>query len=220
MGAFNLVVERFADIMQQTCSSCNGGVKTQFGSHHTGKVRNFQRVVEDILSIAGAVTQPTKQLNKLMVNAVYAGSKHGAFALGFNGRIHFAAGFLNRLLNSGRVDSAIRDQLFKGDSCHFTSYGLKARKRNGFRCVIDDEIHAGKLFNGADVTAFAADDSALHFIVGQRNDADGGFGYVIRRAALNGDRNDLSCQLVAFFLRLLFILHYFNGLFMHKIILK
>ena len=32
MGAFNLVVERFADIMQQTCSSCNGGVKTQFGA--------------------------------------------------------------------------------------------------------------------------------------------------------------------------------------------
>ena len=118
------------------------------------------------------------------------------------------------------MDSAVCNQLFQSNPCYLSAYVVKAGKGNGFRCIINDDIHSGQCFQCPDVSAFPSNDSALHFIVGQRNDADGGFGYVIRRAALNGDRNDLSCQLVAFFLRLLFILHYFNGLFMHKIILK
>ena len=38
MRALDLMVERLADVVQKTGSACNGGVKAQFGSHHTGKV--------------------------------------------------------------------------------------------------------------------------------------------------------------------------------------
>ena len=52
----------------------------------------------------------------------------------------------------------------------------------------------------ADVAALAADDAALHLVVGQGNHADGDLGDVIGGAALDGGRYDLAGMLVGFVL--------------------
>ena len=56
--------------------------------------------------------------------------------------------------------------------------------------VVDDHVDAGRLFEGADVAAFAADDAALHFVVGNIDGGDGGFGRVGGGVALHGHADD------------------------------
>ena len=53
------------------------------------------------------------------------------------------------------------------------------------RRVVDDHVDAGGLFEGADVAPFAADDPALHFVVGNIDRAGGGFGRVGGGVALD-----------------------------------
>ena len=51
--------------------------------------------------------------------------------------------------------------------------------------VVDDDVDAGRFFEGADVAPFAADDAALHFVAGNIDGAGRGFGRVGGGVALN-----------------------------------
>ena len=52
----------------------------------------------------------------------------------------------------------------------------------------------------ADVAALAADDAALHLVIGQGNHTDGNFGHMVGGAALDGGGDDLACALVGLLL--------------------
>ena len=220
MRAFLLPVDRFADVVQKTGPACNGGVKAQFGSHHTGKVGDFEGVVQHVLTVAGAVTQPAQQLDKLVMNAVNAGGKHGALTFGFDGGINLTAGFFNGFLDSRRMDASVRNESFEGDSGDLTPHGLEARERDGLGCVIDNQVDSGQLFDCPDVAAFTSDNSALHFVVGQRHNADRGLRNVVGGAALNREGNDLARNLIGFFFCLLFVFHHLDGFLVDEIVLK
>ena len=63
---------------------------------------------------------------------------------------------------------------------------------DGLRGVVDDQIHAGEVFQSTDVPAFPADDPALHLVIGQGHHRHGGLGHVVGGIALNGQGNDLT----------------------------
>ena len=185
MGAFNLVVKCLADVMQQTGAACDGGVEAQLGGHNACEEGNLQRMVEHILSVAGAVTQTPQQLDEFGMHSVDARLDDGAFALLLDGGLNLAAGLLDGFLNAGGMDASVGDQALKRDARNFPAHRLKAGKGDGLGCVVDNEINARHRLDGADVAALASDNAALHFVVGQRHDGDRGFRHMISGAALN-----------------------------------
>ncbi len=67
------------------------------------------------------------------------------------------------------------------------------------RRVVDDHVDAGRLFEGADVAPFAADDPALHFVAGNIDRAGRGFGRVRRGVALHAGEQHVARLAVARF---------------------
>ena len=126
MGAFDLVVDRFADIMQQSRALCEGGIESQLVRHHAREISHLDGVVEYILTVAGAVTQPSEHLDKLGVNVVDTELEHGSFALALDGRVHLASGFFNGFLNSGGVNTSVGNESFERDPRDLAPYGLEA----------------------------------------------------------------------------------------------
>ena len=56
-------------------------VKPQLRGHHAGKISHFQRVVQHVLTVAGAVTQPAQQLDQFVMDAVDTHFQNSPFAL-------------------------------------------------------------------------------------------------------------------------------------------
>ena len=95
-------------------------------------------------------------------------------------------GLGGHLLDAGRVDAPVQYQPVQGDACDLPADGVEAGNRHGLRRIVDDEVDAGGLLEGADVAALAPDQPAFHLVVGQRHSGDGGLGDDLRGAALDG----------------------------------
>src|SRR5258705_514060 len=64
------------------------------------------------------------------------------------------------LLDAGRVDAAVGDQLLEGEPADLAPDRLEAGQQDGLRRVVDDQVDARDGLVGADVAAFATDDAA------------------------------------------------------------
>ena len=80
------------------------------------------------------------------------------------------------------------------------AHGIESGYDHGFGRVVDDQVHAGGGLQGADVAALAADDAALHIVVGQVDDGNGGLRHVVGRAALDRQGDDVAGFLFALLL--------------------
>ena len=200
VGAFDLVVHGLAQVMEQTGPLGGGDIDADLGGHEAGQLGDLDGVVVDVLTVAGAVLHAADELDQLRVQAHDVGLQHGAFALGLDGGVHLALGHFHHFLDAGGVDAAVQDELFQGQAGDLPADGVEAGDGDGLRGVVDDEVHAGEGLQGADVAAFAADDPALHLVVGQGNDGDGGLRHVVSGTALDGQADDLLGLGVGLFL--------------------
>ena len=117
------------------------------------------------------------------------------------------------------MDAAVGDELFKGQPRNLAAHGVKRRNGDRLGRVVDDEVDARDGLEGADIAALAADDAALHLIVRQRHNGNGGLGHMVRRAALNGGGDDLARQRVRVVLELLLdFLDLDSGLMPHVVL--
>ena len=98
-----------------------------------------------------------------------AGFKNGLFTSFANGGIHFFLRLVHHFFDARRMNAAINDELFKSNARHFATDWLEAGKHDGFRRIVDDEIDASEIFQGANVAAFATNDATCHLVVWQRN---------------------------------------------------
>ena len=204
VAAFHLVVDGFAEVVEQACALCQRHVDAQLGRHQARNVRDLNGVVQNVLAVGRAVFLAAQELDQLGVQIVHARFERGAFALDLDGVVDLAAGLFDHVLNAGRMDAAVGDELFKRKPRDLAADGIERGDGDGLRGIVDDEVNAGDGFERADVAALAADDAALHFIVGQRDDGDGRFGGMVCRAALDGGGDDLAGGLVGLFLHLRF----------------
>ena len=83
--------------------------------------------------------------------------------------------------------------------------GVEAADDHHAGRVVDDHIDAGRLFEGADVAPFAADDAALHFVAGNIDRAGRALGGVGGGVALDGGEQDVAGLLVDHFGHPLFV---------------
>ena len=80
---------------------------------------------------------------------------------------------------------------------HLAAHRVEAGQDDGLRRVVDDEVDAGGLLQGADVPALATDDPALHLLVRQAHDGDRRLRRVVGRDALHDGRQDPAGAVLA-----------------------
>ena len=156
---------------------------------------------QSVLTKAGAVLQPADQLDQVGVQAMDAQLHHRTLALALHLQFQIVAALFHRLLDAGGVDTAIADQTLQRHAGHLAAGLVKGGQGDGFRGIIDDQIHAGSGLQCADVAALAADDAALHLIAGQRYHADGGLAAMVGSAAADGLSDEVAGDVIAVFLQ-------------------
>src|SRR5262249_2746330 len=80
--------------------------------------------------------------------------------------------FGHGLLDPGRVDATVDDQLVQSGPGHLAADRIEAADHDRFRSVVDDQVDSGRLLERADVAPLTADNSALDLLVGKREDRD------------------------------------------------
>ena len=177
-------------------------------------------MIQYILSIAGAVTQPTQQLDKLRMDSVNAGLDNGPFTLLLDGSVYLPAGLFDHFLNPGGMNPSVGNQPFQGDPGNLSADRVEAGQGDSLGGVVNNQINAGHGLDGPDITALAANDAALHFVVRQGHNRNGGFRHVIGGASLNGQGNDLAGLVVRVILCLLLDFHDFDRFFMNQFVFQ
>ena len=175
-------------------------------------------MVEHVLPVTRAVTQPAEQPHDLRMDAVQPGLEHRALALGFDGGLHLAAGLFHHFLDARRMDAPVGNQPFQRDTGDFPPHRIETGERDGLRGVVDDQIHARQGLDGADVPPFPADDAALHLVVGQRHHRNGGFRHLVRSYPLDGVGDEGAGPHVRFVLELGLNLRDLDRLVMHQLV--
>ena len=84
-----------------------------------------------------------------------------------------------------RPSAISRSRVSAGD---LAPHPVEARQDDRGRRLVDDHVDAGELLERADVAPVAADDPALHLVVGQLDQARGRLAGVLRREPLHRDR--------------------------------
>ena len=83
------------------------------------------------------------------------------------------------------MDAAVGNEPLDRQLGDLAAVGIEAGQDDRARRVVDDEIDAGGVFEGADVAAFAADDAALQVVARQIDDRHRGLDRVLGGAALD-----------------------------------
>ncbi len=127
------------------------------------------------MAIAGAEVEPAQEVHDPLVDGMDLDLLAGCLAQLLNMPLQFALGFGNDFFDARGVDAAVGDEFVQGNACHFAADGVEGADDHDARRVVDDHIHARGLLERADVPAFAADDPAFHFVVGDVHGAGRGF---------------------------------------------
>ena len=135
VGAFHLVIHRLADVVQQTDPLGLFLVHPQLGSHGAAEEGHFQGVLENVLTIAGAVLEPADQVDQLGVHAVGAHVKGGLLAGLADAGLDLFRDFFDHLFNAGRVDAAVGNELLQGLPGDFPPYRIEAGENDRLRDV-------------------------------------------------------------------------------------
>ena len=211
MRALDLVVNGLADVVQETRALGKLHVGAQLGGHDARQVGHLDGVLKHVLAVAGAVFHAAQQANQFVVNAVQVGFEDGLFAGLADLVVDLLASLLDHFLDAGGMDAAVHDELFQRDAGHLAANRIEAGDNDRLGRIVDDQIDAGRGFQGADVAALAADDAALHVIVGQGHDRHGGLRHLIGGTLLNGHGDDVARLFVALFLGAAFDVAHHDG---------
>src|SRR5262245_44072462 len=79
---------------------------------------------------------------------------------------HLFLRLLDDFLDARRMDAPVGDELGERESGDFAADVVEGADDDHAWRVVDDDIDAGALLEGADVAPLAADDAALHVVRG------------------------------------------------------
>ena len=185
-----LVVGNLAYVVQQSGTPGQLGVQTELGGHDAAQVGYLARVLEQVLSVGRAVFHFADEPDQLGVQSVYAQIDCRPLA-GLDDL------FLDLLLHLGydlfdtrRVDASVGHELVQREPGDFAANGIEARQDDRFGRVVDDDLDAGGCLQRPDITAFAADNAALHLVAVDIEDRDRVFDRRLGGHALNRLHDD------------------------------
>ena len=191
------MVDSLAKIMKQASTFGGHNVQAKLGSHHAAQVGNLEGMLEHVLTKRGAVAQSTKGLNNLGVQIVDTGIEGSLFASLAHALLNQVGGLVIHLLDAGRMNAAVRNKVLEGDAGGLATDRIEARKHDGLGRIVDHEVDAGNLLEGADIATLTADDATLQVVRRNMHGGNGDLGGVIGGTALNRQRQDLLGGLMA-----------------------
>src|SRR5919204_2654527 len=194
------MVDRLADVVQQAGLLAKRDVGADLGGHHAAEEGDLLAVGEDVLTVAGAKGEDAEQTDQLRVESSDPSLEHCLLALFTDSGLDVASCLGHHLLDAGRVNPAVDEQMVEGDPGDFPANRVEAAQDDGLRSVVDDEVHAGGVLQGPDVTAFTPDDPPLHLVAGYGDYGDGGFSGLLGSDPLHSGHQDVPGAFVAFFL--------------------
>src|SRR3954447_14235703 len=162
--ALDLVADGLADVVQQRRPAGGPRRRAELVGHHRGEVGALDRVREDVLAVARAVLQAAEDPDQLGVQALDVRIERGLLARLDDVALQLGLRLVVGLLDSCRVDAAVGQQLLQGHAGDLAADAVEAGQDHRVRRVVDDEVDAGEVLEGADVAALAADDAALHVV--------------------------------------------------------
>ena len=86
-------------------------VRLELSRHQARQVRDLERVLEDVLAVARAVVEPAEQLDDLLVELAAVGLEDRLLSGLHDVILDLGLGLVVRVLDPGRVDSAVLDHL-------------------------------------------------------------------------------------------------------------
>ena len=189
---FDLVVDRLADVVEETAHLGDLDVGPDLGGDDRRQVTGLDDVVEHVLAVARPELESAERLDDVRGKPRHAGLVGGLLAGLAHDRLDLGARLGHDLLDPPRVDPAVGDELGDGEAGDFAADRVEARQDDRLGRVVDDEVDPGRLFEGPDIAAFAADDPALHLVRRQVDDRDRVLGGVVRGDALDGGHHDVA----------------------------
>ncbi len=108
--ALHLAVDRLADVVQERGAHGDVRVEADLPGHDAGEPRDFGRVRQHVLAVAGAELQPSHQPEDLGVEIVQAELEGDRRAFLAHLLVGFVLDLLDDLLDARRMDAAVGDQ--------------------------------------------------------------------------------------------------------------
>jgi hypothetical protein len=175
---------------------------TELGRHRGGEEGDLLRVVEHVLAVARAIPEAPEELQQLRVHAGDLQLEEHGFAVRLDPLVELALDLLDHLFDPRRVNAAVGDQPLEGDPGDLPAEGIEPREDHRLGRVVDDQVDAGRLLEGADVAPLAADDPSLHLVRGELDHRDRGLGDEVGGQPLDRHRHQPVRLLVGLLARL------------------
>ena len=196
VGQVGLLIGHLADIVEQSGTLGLLRVETQLGGHDGAQVGRLAGVLQQVLSIGGAILHLADDAHQFGMETMDTEVDGRALS-----RLHYLGVELllhlgDHLLDAGGVDAAVGHELVEGQAADLAADGVEGRDDDGLGGVIDDDLDAAGSLQGADVAALAADDATLHLVVFDMEYADAVFDGRLGGHALYGLYDDLLGLLV------------------------
>ena len=148
------------------------GIQTELRGQRRRDVGRFHEVLQHVLAVARPVLEPAEELDHLRVDVRDPDLGHRVLAGPADALIDLREGPLVHLLDPSGVDPAVLHELLEREAGGLATDGIEAAEDDGLGRVVDDQVHAGRRLEGADVAAFTPDDPALHVFARKREHAD------------------------------------------------
>src|SRR5207245_10408710 len=156
-----------------------------------GEVGNVERMAKHVLPIAGAVAEPAEHGDDGLGDVGDVGFLNGFLADLHQLFVHFFGSLSNQFFDARGMNPAVLDEALQRDAGDFATNRIEATDDDDTGSVVDDDIHASRLFKAADISTFAADDAAFHVIRRNRNGAHRVIAGLLGGVALDGLKDDL-----------------------------
>ena len=127
VAPFHLVVGGLADVVEQPAAAAEGAVEADLLGEQAGQVGDLDRVPQHVLRIARAELEPAEEVEELVVQAGDVRLLRGGLAELADVRLHLLLGLADELLDPGRVDPAVLDQLFERELGDLAADVVEAR---------------------------------------------------------------------------------------------
>ena len=118
MRPFDLVAHRLPDVVEKRRALRRLHARLQLRRHDPAEVDDLERVLEDVLTVARPVAQPSQHPYELLVELAAVRLEDGLLARLHDVLLELRLRLVVHLLDSRRMDSAVLDELLERESCH------------------------------------------------------------------------------------------------------
>ena len=143
-------------------------------------------MLQQVLSIGRTVFHLTDDANQLGMQAVDTKVDGGTLTRLDNLVLQLLLHLGNDLLDTCGMDTSVGYQLMECQTASLAANGVEGRDNDGLRRVVDDDFNTTSSLQGTDVTPLASDDTTLHIVVVDMEDADRVLDSRLRGYSLDG----------------------------------